>query len=226
MAALGWVNVWGGATGGPSPCGTAGAAGMTSVGMATLVAGLPERGRTVAGRGGEAEGLAAGDDAPSTCTELGGECGEYRESALDGTPACGSAAGRGSATAAGTAETERTGAGSRTTAGSGGIERAGSTTTAGAAGTERAGAGSTTTAGTAAATGGAETALEGPTEALGADGAADGLLATGSGSSEGRGAAALGEEPASTEPPRTGDGATAGGKSDALTLGVSDGDTA
>jgi hypothetical protein len=103
MAALGCVRCWGGATAGPSPLGTAGAAGMTSFGTVMPAGGLADGARTeLPGRGGNAEpddlkvaGAAAGAGAAAetagetTCTALTGSGGggALGDKSLEGTPA-------------------------------------------------------------------------------------------------------------------------------------------
>src|SRR5882724_2761593 len=96
MAALGCVKFWSDATGGPRPCGTAGAAGMTSTGTVMPPGGLTEGERTAPpGRGGKADadlavaGAAAAGAAltavgETTCMPLVGAAGDR---ALEGTPA-------------------------------------------------------------------------------------------------------------------------------------------
>src|SRR3954466_3593462 len=94
------VKSCGDETGGPKPCGSAGAAGITSTGTVMPAGGFTEAGRAAApGRGGNADGdlavegaSAAAAPAPAAtgetaCTALGA----VGDRALDGTPAYGSA---------------------------------------------------------------------------------------------------------------------------------------
>ena len=204
MAALGCVRFWGGATAGPRPLGTAGAAGMTSFGTVMPAGGLADGARTeLPGRGGNAEpedlmvaGAAAGAGAAETageavCTALTGT-GAWGDRSLEGTPAYGSAcmatdegtaagatdatAATGTGTATGAATTGA-GAGAGATDGAGSTDGAGATTAAAVplGGVPlRTGAAAATGAATGAATTGTTTGA-----ALGAaTGATDGAGAT------------------------------------------------
>ncbi len=162
MAALGWVRFCGGATAGPRPLGTAGAAGMTSFGTVMPAGGLADGARTeLPGRGGNAEpddlmvagaatgGGAAEAEGATACaapTAAGG-AGAWGDKSLEGTPAKGSACiatktGAGATTAAAVPL-----GGVAILAGAGAITGAGATdgasATAGAAGTTGAATGAT-----------------------------------------------------------------------------------